>query len=93
VDYDPTLESSIQFFKMVQNRVHWAITGKTAAEIIHSRVSSEKENMGLTSWRGSKVRKQDVVNAKNYLDEGELLALNNLIEHILFLPKVRLCDE
>ena len=83
VDYDPTLDTSILFFKTVQNKVHWAITGHTAAEIIHSRADSGVANMGLTNWRGTKVRKQDVVNAKNYLDEDELLALNNLIEQYL----------
>ena len=83
VDYDPTLETSIGFFKTVQNKVHWAITGHTAAEIIKSRANSNESNMGLTNWRGSKVRKQDVVNAKNYLQEDELLALNNLVEQYL----------
>ena len=72
VDYDPTLDTSIQFFKTVQNKMHWAITGKTAAEIIVDRADSQKPNMGLSSWRGSKVRKQDVVTAKNYLQEEEL---------------------
>ncbi|MCK5229077.1 MAG: virulence RhuM family protein, partial [Desulfobulbaceae bacterium] len=83
VDYDPTLGISINFFKTVQNKMHWAITGQTAAEIIHARVDHSKPNMGLTSWRGSKVRKQDVVIAKNYLNEEELLALNNLVEQYL----------
>ena len=83
VDYDPTLGISINFFKTVQNKMHWAITGQTAAEIIHDRVDHSKPNMGLTSWRGSKVRKQDVVIAKNYLNEEELLALNNLVEQYL----------
>ncbi len=83
VDYDPTLDTSIHFFKTVQNKVHWAITGHTAAEIIHHRADSDATCMGLTNWRGSKVRKQDVVNAKNYLHEGELQALNNLVEQYL----------
>ena len=83
IDYDPTMEISIEFFKTVQNKMHWAITGKTAAEIIHERVDSDKANMGLTSWRGVKVRKQDVTIAKNYLTEKELLALNNLVEQYL----------
>ena len=83
VDYDPTQDTSIAFFKTVQNKVHWAITGETAAEIIHKRADKHKANMGLTNWRGSKVRKQDVVNAKNYLAEDELLALNNLVEQYL----------
>lgn len=83
VDYDPTLETSILFFKTVQNKMHWAITGQTAAEIIKSRADSQKNNMGLTSWRGEKPRKQDVTIAKNYLNEEELLALNNLVEQYL----------
>ena len=83
IDYDPTLNISIDFFKTVQNKMHWAITGKTAAEIIHSRADAEKKDMGLTNYRGVKVRKQDIVIAKNYLSEDELLALNNLVEQYL----------
>lgn len=83
VDYDPTQEISIQFFKTVQNKLHWAITGMTAAEIIHKRADGSKENMGLTNWRSEKVRKQDIGIAKNYLSEEELSALNNLVEQYL----------
>lgn len=83
VDYDPTQETSITFFKTVQNKVHWAITGQTAAELIHARADSSKPHMGLTNWRGAKVRKQDVANAKNYLTADELSALNNLVEQYL----------
>lgn len=83
VDYDPTLETSILFFKTVQNKMHWAITGQTAAEIIADRADSKKANMGLTNWRGTKVRKQDITIAKNYMDENELAALNNLVEQYL----------
>ncbi len=83
VDYDPTLDASITFFKAVQNKLHWAITGQTAAEIIKARANAESLNMGLTNFRGEKVRKQDVVIAKNYLDENELSALNNLVEQYL----------
>lgn len=82
-DYDPTDENSILFFQTVQNKIHWAITGKTAAEIIVERVDSNKPNMGLTNWRGTKPRKPDVSIAKNYLNEPELLALNNLVEQYL----------
>ena len=71
VNYDPTQEISIEFFKTVQNKMHWAITGKTAAEIVFERSDSVKQNMGLTSWRGSTVRKHDVSIAKNYLTEEE----------------------
>ena len=87
VDYDPTQEISISFFKTVQNKMHWAITGKTAAEIVHDRVDSNKPNMGLTTWRGDKVRKQDVNIAKNYLNETELSALNNLVEQYLIFAE------
>jgi hypothetical protein len=83
VDYDPTLETSIVFFKTVQNKLHWAITGKTAAEIVKDRADAGLLNMGLTSFRGSKPRKQDVSIAKNYLTEDELSALNNLVEQYL----------
>ncbi len=82
-DYDPTDDNSILFFQTVQNKMHWAITGKTAAEIIAQRANSSKPNMGLTNWRGSKPRKQDVSIAKNYLTESELDALNNLVEQYL----------
>ena len=82
-DYDPTSETSIAFFKTVQNKMHWAITGMTAAEIIDDRADASKPNMGLTSWRGEKVRKGDVVIAKNYLKADELSALNNLVEQYL----------
>ena len=87
IDYDPTLDISIQFFKTVQNKMHWAITGQTAAEIIHARADAEKPNMGLTNYRGVKVRKQDVVIAKNYLTEEELAALNNLVEQYLIFAQ------
>ncbi len=87
IDYDPTLEISMAFFKTVQNKMHWAITGQTAAEIIHSRVDATKPNAGLTSFRGAKVRKSDVTIAKNYLNEDELAALNNLVEQYLIFAE------
>lgn len=83
VDYDPTYPLSIDFFKTVQNKMHWAITGKTAAEIVCQRSDSRKPNMGLTNWRGVKPRKRDVAIAKNYLNEEELSVLNNLVEQYL----------
>ena len=83
VDYDPTQAESISFFQTVQNKMHWAITGHTAAEIIHSRADKNQPHMGLTNWRGSKVRKADVSIAKNYLNTDELAALNNLVEQYL----------
>jgi len=87
IDYDPTQEISIRFFKTVQNKVHWAITGRTAAEIVHARVDAAKPNLGLTNWRGATIRKQDVAIAKNYLTEPELAALNNLVEQYLIFAE------
>ena len=83
IDYDPTQEISLNFFKTVQNKLHWAITGQTAAEIVHHRADHTQPNMGLTNWRGDKIRKRDVAIAKNYLNEAELAALNNLVEQYL----------
>ena len=74
-DYDPNSETSKEFFATVQNKLHWAIVGETAAEIIYNRVDSNKQNMGLTSWKNSpngRIRKDDVVVAKNYLSPEEL---------------------
>jgi hypothetical protein len=87
VDYDPTDEQSILFFKTVQNKVHWAITGKTAPELISERADSNKPNMGMTNWRGVKPRKDEVTIAKNYLEESELAALNNLVEQYLIFAE------
>lgn len=86
-DYDPTLDISIEFFKTVQNKLHWAVTGQTAAEIISERADSSKINMGLTTWRSAKIRKTDVSVAKNYLNEEELSALNNLVEQYLIFAQ------
>ena len=87
IDYDPTNELSIKFFQTIQNKMHWAITGKTAAEIINERADSKKPNMGLTNWRSDKIRKSDVSIAKNYLNEEELSALNNLVEQYLIFAE------
>lgn len=87
IDYDPTQKISIDFFKTVQNKVHWAITGQTAAEIIHGRVDAAKPHLGLTNWRGATIRKQDLSIAKNYLTAPELSALNNLVEQYLIFAE------
>ena len=87
IDYDPTLNISIEFFKTVQNKLHWAIAGQTAAGIISERADSSKQNMGLTSWRGTQIRKADVSIAKNYLNKDELSALNNLVEQYLIFAQ------
>ncbi|HEX9971010.1 MAG TPA: virulence RhuM family protein [bacterium] len=79
VDYDPNAEETLEFFKAVQNKLHFAISGKTAAELIAERADAAKPKMGLTSWRGDKVRKHDVAIAKNYLNEEEIEALNRIV--------------
>ena len=79
VDYDVNIPATRQFFATVQNKLHYAITGQTAAEIIMGRVDAVKENMGLTSWKGKQVRKGDVTVAKNYLIEEEVKDLNHIV--------------
>lgn len=79
VDYEPKAEETKAFFKVVQNKLIYAATGQTAAEVIAERADPSKNNMGLTSWKGSKVRKQDVSISKNYLDKEELDVLNRIV--------------
>lgn len=86
IDYDKNSDTAITFYKTIQNKFHFAITGQTAAEIVYNRVDSKKDNMGLTTWENSpdgKILKSDVIIAKNYLDEKEIKNLNNLVN--LFL--------
>ena len=78
-DYDPKSPVTREFFQVAQNKLHFATTHKTAAEIIAERSDATKPNMGLTSWAGAKVRKGDVGVAKNYLDEGEVRELNRVV--------------
>jgi hypothetical protein len=85
-DYNIEAQSTKDFFTTVQNKLHWAITGQTAAEIIASRVDSAKENMGLTTWKNApkgRIRKNDVGIAKNYLKEDELNFLNRIVSMYL----------
>lgn len=79
IDYDPAVESSTLFFKTVQNKMHWASHGHTAAEIVHKRSDASQPNMGLTSFSGEKLRKTDVAIAKNYLQAEEIEALNRIV--------------
>ena len=79
VDYDPNAETTREFFQIVQNKLHWAITGHTAAELIAGRADAARPNMGLTSWKGAKVRQADVLVAKNYLNAEELDQLNRAV--------------
>ncbi len=79
IDYDAKAEQTKEFFQIVQNKLHWAITGRTAAEIISERADAAKPNMGLTAWKGAKVRKADVTVAKNYLGRDEVQSLNRIV--------------
>lgn len=79
IDYDPKAPTTQEFFQIVQNKLHWAISGHTAAEIIALRSDSTKPNMGLTTWKGTKVRPADVTIAKNYLSSEEINQLNRLV--------------
>lgn len=86
IDYNLNAQETQDFFASVQNKLHFAITGQTAAEIIHSRASSQKENMGLTNWKNSpigSIRKSDVSIAKNFLNEDELDSLNRIVSMYL----------
>jgi hypothetical protein len=89
IDYDPNHDLTRQFFQTVQNKLHWAITGQTAAEIVYSRIDSSKPNMGLTSWKHKKIRKPDTVIAKNYLTEDELTAFKGLVEQYLVFAETQ----
>ncbi len=93
IDYNPSAESSIAFFKQVQNKMHWAAHKHTAAEIIYERADSEKQNMGLTGWSGKEIKKTDVEIAKNYLSESELDALNKIVTAYLDIAEVRALDH
>jgi hypothetical protein len=78
-DYKPSAPESAKFFQIMQNKLHFAATGKTAAELIATRANHEKPNMGLTSWKGPVVRKADVTVAKNYLGKEEINELNRIV--------------
>jgi hypothetical protein len=86
MDYDPQSETTHNFYKTVQNKLHWAITGHTAAELIAERAHAAKPNMGLTTWKNSpkgKIQKSDITIAKNYLSEKELDELNRIVSMYL----------
>ena len=86
IDYDNHSQTTLKFFKTVQNKLHYSVSGKTAAEIIYHRADSTKEHMGLTTWKRApegRIHSTDVVIAKNYLGEEELTSLKNVVN--LFL--------
>jgi len=96
VDYDPASQTTRQFFARVQNQLHWAIHGETAAETIYYRADSEKEHMGLTTWKDApngKIQKFDVLIAKNYLTQEELSAMARIVNAYLDLAELRATEQ
>lgn len=89
IDYDPKSEISMQFFKQVRNKMHWAAHRHTAAEVIYERADSEKEFMGLTSWHGEFPERTDAEIAKNYLSREELQILDRLVSAYLDIAELR----
>lgn len=92
IDYDKTAKSTIRFFTNVQNKLHYAVSGNTAAEIIYNRADHKKEHMGLTSWEGapnSKIHKYDIIIAKNYLSENEITQLERMVSAYLDLAEMQ----
>ena len=89
IDYDPSVEASREFFATVQNKMHWAAHGQTAAEVIHTRVDATKPQAGMTNWVGAKPSKAEAVIAKNYLSPEELNALNRIVVAYLELAEVQ----
>lgn len=87
VDYTDNSEATAEFYAIIQNKFHWAIHQHTAAEIIATRANADLPNMGLTTWQGDKIRKSDVIVAKNYLNEIEIKELNLLVEQYLLFAE------
>lgn len=89
IDYDPKQDISVRFFQTVQNKMHWAAHGQTAAEVIYSRIDSNKPNLGLTNFKGTKPTKQETEVAKNYLNGEELNILNRMVTAYLELAELQ----
>ena len=89
IDYDPSVEASQVFFATVQNKMHWAAHGNTAAEVVHARVDGTKPQAGMTSWVGARPNKAEAVIAKNYLSPEELNALNRIVVAYLEFAEVQ----
>lgn len=93
IDYNPSLETSVIFFKTIQNKMHWAAHGKTAAEVIYQRVDSGLPNLGLSNFKGTKPTKQDSEIAKNYLSESELNILNRIVTAFLEIAEIQALNQ
>ncbi len=93
IDYNPKTDQSVLFFKIVQNKMHWASHGETAAETVYSRVDASKENLGLRSFRGEAPTKDETEIAKNYLSEDELNILNRMVTAYLEIAEIQALDR
>ncbi|RLD94826.1 MAG: cell filamentation protein Fic [Bacteroidetes bacterium] len=93
IDYNPSLEMSVIFFKTLQNKMHWAAHGHTAAEIIYQRVDSGKPGLGLRNYKGKKPTKQETEVAKNYLAENELSILNRIVSAYMELAELQALNQ
>jgi len=93
IDYDPSLEMSVLFFKTVQNKIHWAAHGQTAAEVIFQRVDSTKSDLGLSNYKGTKPTKQETEIAKNYLSKPELDILNRIVTAFLEIAEIQALNQ
>jgi len=93
LDYDPKSESSMLFFQTVQNKMHWAVHGNTAAELVYQRANSAQTNMGLTNFKGTKPTQQEAQTAKNYLNEDELKLLNRMVTAYIELAEIQAMSQ
>ena len=93
IDYDPAVETSQNFFKTIQNKMHWAAHGNTAAEIIYKRIDATKPNLGLTNFKGEKPTQQEAEIAKNYLNEKELNLLNRIVTAYLEFAELQALNQ
>ncbi|MEE9337960.1 MAG: virulence RhuM family protein [Methylococcaceae bacterium] len=93
IDYDPKTEQSVLFFKTIQNKMHWASHGETAAETVYKRVDSSKEHLGLTTFKGQTPTKKEAEIAKNYLSEDELNILNRMVTAYLEIAEIQALDR
>ena len=93
IDYDPKTDQSVMVFKTIQNKMHWATHGETAAETVYKRVDSSKEHIGLTNFKGEIPTKKEVEIAKNYLDDGELNILNRMVTAFLEIAEIQALDR
>jgi hypothetical protein len=89
VDYDPKAKTSQRFFKTIQNKMHWAAHGQTAAEVIYNRIDAAKPYLGLTSFKGEQPTKKETTIAKNYLNEQEMNVLNRMVTAYLELAELQ----